>query len=150
MSLRTTLSLGSALLWAGNAAAQSNLGELLDARATKLSPEVFKEEVVQRMVAGPMPAGGTVEIMYAQSGVIAGIGNAPTMQSGANRALQIGGEWKINDEGKICTSIRILLQAAGPAEFPPRCQYWYKLGDQYYLSDSDSDRQARVLRRTLK
>jgi Ni/Co efflux regulator RcnB len=33
---------------------------------------------------------------------------------------------------------------------PQRCQYWFKLGDAYFLADSDTDRRAKVLRRTLK
>jgi hypothetical protein len=32
---------------------------------------------------------------------------------------------------------------------PQRCQFWFKLGETYYLAESDSDRHARVLRRTL-
>ena len=150
MLLRMNISLCAALLWAAHAAAQSTLGELLDAGATKLSPEVFKEEVVQRMITGPTGSGGTVEVMYAKSGVIAGRGQAPAFQQSPILGSTIGGEWKINEEGKICASMRILQAAAGPAEFPHRCQYWYKLGEQYYLSESDSDRHARVLRRTLK
>jgi hypothetical protein len=42
------------LLWVPIAVAQSNLGELLDAGAKKLSPEEFREDVVQRMIAGPL------------------------------------------------------------------------------------------------
>ncbi len=38
----------------------------------------------------------------------------------------------------------------GMAYLPPRCQYWFKLGDKYFLSDSDSDRSAKVLSRTVK
>jgi Ni/Co efflux regulator RcnB len=33
---------------------------------------------------------------------------------------------------------------------PPRCQVWFKYGDDYFIADSDSDRQVRVYRRTLK
>lgn len=39
---------------------------------------------------------------------------------------------------------------ANPVTLPARCQVWFKYADQYFLSDSDSDRSARVLRRTLK
>jgi hypothetical protein len=34
--------------------------------------------------------------------------------------------------------------------FAPRCQVWFKHGEQYFLSDSDTDRRARVLLRTVK
>ena len=33
---------------------------------------------------------------------------------------------------------------------PFRCQFWFKYKEQYFLSDSDTDRQARVLVRTIK
>ena len=36
------------------------------------------------------------------------------------------------------------------AVLAPRCQFWFQLGDTYYLSDSDSDRYAKVLPRKLK
>ena len=29
--------------------------------------------------------------------------------------------------------------------FPRRCHVWFKFGDRYYFSDSDTDRRARVL-----
>ena len=31
-----------------------------------------------------------------------------------------------------------------------RCQVWFKLGDVYFISDSDWDRRTKVLSRTLK
>jgi len=33
---------------------------------------------------------------------------------------------------------------------PPRCQFWFKHDRQYFVSDSDSDRSVRVLRRAPK
>lgn len=137
-------SLGIALLaWAPLALSQSNLGELLDAGAQKLSVEQFKDEVVQRMLIGVTASGGNVELMYVSNGTIQGRGTHP-LQTSATQAT-ISGEWKTGDDGKICTSMRI-----GTAELPPRCQFWFKYGDQYYPSDSDSDRHARVLRRTVR
>ncbi len=40
--------------------------------------------------------------------------------------------------------------AVSGVALPGRCQVWFKYGNQYFISDSDSDRSARVLRRTLK
>jgi hypothetical protein len=131
------------LLWAPLAAAQNNLGELLDAGAKQLSPEEFREEVVQRVMVGRTAAGGDIEVMYTNRGGLQGRGTHP-LYTGTPFA-EIGGEWKIGDSGTICTSMRI-----GPVTLPPRCQFWFKYGDQYFLSDYDSDRSARVLRRTLK
>ena len=33
---------------------------------------------------------------------------------------------------------------------PMRCQYWFKLDDKYFFADSDPDRSAKVLSRTIK
>jgi hypothetical protein len=38
----------------------------------------------------------------------------------------------------------------GRVALPARCQYWYSLDGRYYQSDSDFDRSARVLLRTIK
>jgi hypothetical protein len=46
--------------------------------------------------------------------------------------------------------MRIMAPTYSATTLPPRCQYWFKLGDVYFLADSDTDRRAKVLRRTLK
>jgi len=140
------------LLWAQLAVAQSNLGELLDAGAKKLSVEEFKDEVVQRVIVGPTATGGRMEVMYTNRGAIQGIGSYRDI---AQMVLEpVSGEWKIDDDGRICTSMRMGGgpggTVAGVVILPPRCQIWFKVADQYYLSDSDSDRRTKVLRRTIK
>ena len=144
----TKLLLGSAfLLFASFAAAQKNLGELLEAGGKKLSPEEFKEELVQRVIVGPTAAGGTLELMYTDKGTVQGRGTSP-LYPGINTAQFIG-EWKVDDSGRVCTSIAGTgsLAAVG---LPFRCQFWFKLKEQYFLSDSDTDRAMRVLQRTVK
>ena len=138
------------LLWAQFAMAQNNLGELLDAGATRLSPEAFKEEVVQRVIAGPTATGGSLEVMYTTNGMVQGTGS----YTGLISLASISGEWTIGDNGRICTSMRIGGAGGGGPTMgvilPPRCQFWFKYSGQYFISDSDSDRSARALRRTLK
>jgi hypothetical protein len=160
MSLSAKLRLGTVLvLWAPLSAAQSNLGALLDGGAKQMSAEEFREEVVQRLIVGLTAAGGTLEVIYANSGVIAGNGNY--FDLGAFRLAAISGEWRIDDNGRVCTSMRIsgaaggAIGGAGAAGtgamiLPPRCQFWFKYNEAYFLCDSDSDRSAKVLRRTLK
>jgi hypothetical protein len=139
------------LLWAPPAFPQSNLGELLDTGAKKLSAEEFKEQVVQRVIVGPTPTGGNLELMYATNGMVQGIGSSTEHSISV---APISGEWTIDDSGRICTSMR--MGAGGGASpglgvtLPPRCQFWFKYAEQYFFSDSDSDRRARVLRRTIK
>ena len=44
----------------------------------------------------------------------------------------LDGEWRIDTEGRICSSMRINRMSA--TVLAPRCQFWFKLGDTYYLS----------------
>jgi hypothetical protein len=142
----------AALLHVPLAVAQSNLGELLDAGAKKLSPEEFKQEVVQRVIVGPMTPGTSMEVMYARTGVIQGMGSA----QGRSAISPLSGTWTTDDHGRICTTMRIdnpaglQMGTVTGTSLPPRCQYWYKHDERYFLSDSDSDRSMRVLRRTIK
>ena len=142
------------LLCAPLAIAQSNLGELLDAGAKMVSAEQFKQEVVQRVIIGPTASGGTIEVMYTASGSIIGTGTpytAPAVPYGSTY-MPVSGEWRIDDNGRVCTSMRISAHAgaAGGVALPPRCQVWLKYGGQYFISDSESDRRVRVFLRTVK
>jgi hypothetical protein len=144
------LSVLASLLWASLAVAQSYLGQLFDAGATRLSAVEFKQEVVQRVIVGPTPSGSSLEIMYTTNGLISGRG---THQLAGTPTAAIEGEWKIDDSGKICTSMRIGGGPGGAVAgvmLPARCQFWFKYGDQYFISNSDSDRYAPVVRRILK
>ena len=136
------------LLCAPMAVAQTNLGELLDTGATPLSAEEFRQEVVGRMIVGPTATGGSVELMYAANGTVVGTGK---LKQEGFVSPPLSGEWKIDENGKVCTSMQIGgAPAWGAVVLPPRCQTWFKSAGQYFLSDSDSDRRAKVFRRTLK
>jgi hypothetical protein len=157
MPLSTTLPLGFALLlWAPLAVAQSNLGDLLDAGAKSLSAEEFRAELVQRLLVGPTASGGSLEVLYTVNGIIAGTGTGPiggpAGAGGGLPVVPISGEWTIDDKGRVCTSMRVVanIGPGGGVTLPYRCQFWFKYAEQYFFSDSDSDRRARVLRRTIK
>lgn len=141
----------SVLLWASLAMAQSNLGELLDAGARKLTPEEFRQEVVQHLIVGKTASGGTVEVMYTANGMVQGVGS---YAAGYWLLTPVSGNWTIDENDRVCTSMRIGGPGGGGAgvgaTLPSRCQLWFKLAEQYFLSDSDSDRRTRVLSRTLK
>ena len=141
------------LLGTPMAVAQTKLGELLDAGGSPLSMEQFREEVVGRTVVGPTPAGGTVELMYAANGIVAGTGSL--MRSVYASTAPVRGEWKFDERGKVCVSMIIAGHPAAPAfagqvVLPSRCQTWFRHAGQYFIADSDSDRAAKVFRRTLK
>jgi hypothetical protein len=127
--------------------AQTNLGELLDAGAKKLSAEEFKEEIVQRVLVGAAPSGsGKLELMYTTNGVVQGGG---TYTPVFNSPQPIRGEWTTDANGRVCTSMQI-GSAAPLVVLPSRCQFWFKYDGQYFYADSDSERSARVVRRTVK
>ncbi len=139
-------------LWSSLGLAQSNLGELLDAGAKRMSPDEFKQELVQRVIAGPTPTGQSLELMYTATGLVQGNGQSSTYTF--LQLVPVHGNWTIDDSGRICTSMRYALGTSGASGggpyLPPRCQVWFKLGDKYFISDSDTDRRGRVLVRTLK
>lgn len=143
MSQLTKLLVGLALLLCASlAVAQSNLGELLDAGARKLTVDEFKAELVQHLIVGQTPGGANFEIVYTNTGGIDGQGSAPF--AGVN---VISGQWTTDDSGRICTSMAFVRATRAALS---RCEFWFKYSEQYFLSVSDSDRQTRVLRRTIK
>jgi len=149
--------LGVSALWAPLAPAQETLGALLDANAARISREQFERDLIQRVLVGPTQTGGSLEVIYTVNGQIEGTGTMrPGIESAINRA-RIQGKWTNDGAGRICTSLSYIAQAGGNVNagigmgsLPPRCQYWYKLGDTYFISDSDTDRSGKVLKRTIK
>jgi hypothetical protein len=140
------------LSWTSLAAAQNTLGAVLDAGGKVMSAEEFRNEVVQRTVTGPTAAGGSHELMYVASGSVEGAGIPPD-GSALVRLARIYGSWTSDDRGRVCTSMRIGPEGGGSTSgtsLPSSCVYWFKLGDKYFLSGSDSDRSAKVLSRTVK
>jgi len=147
--LHDKLSLGlTFLLWTTVSVAQNNLGELLDAGAKRLSADEFRQEVVQQPMQGPTIAGsGTMEVMFTTSGLVQGRSTPAYIA----RPVMVGfqGEWTFGDDGTVCTTMRLGGGSSTAVVFPRRCQFWFKLGDQYFFSDSDTDRSARVFSRTI-
>jgi len=139
------------LLWAQPGFAQNNLGQLLDAGGKLLSLEEFGQELVQHVLVGPTPTGGNLEVIYTSTGTIQGIGSLPGQQSVLNASSPYDGAWTVGEDGTVCATMNIRAQGGGVATtLPRRCQFWFKLGERYYLSDSDTDRSAKVLVRTIK
>lgn len=142
-----TLLVGFVLsLCAPFAAAQSNLGELLDAGAKRLSVEEFTLEVVQHVIVGPTASGTNLELIYTSKGRVSGKGVSPN--TGQVNTGTIDGEWKVDDSGRVCTTMQVL--GASQLALPTRCQFLFKYKDAYFFVDSDTDRNARALRRTVK
>jgi hypothetical protein len=140
------------LLWAPAAGAQNNLGQLLDAGGKLLSLEEFRQQVVQRVMVGPTSSGGNIELMYTGSGTIQGIGTVPGATKGPLMASSpYQGEWTAGENETVCATMNVRAAGGGVAvTLPRRCQFWFRLGEKYYLSDFDTDRSAKVLVRTIK
>lgn len=135
--------------------AQRTVGEVLDAGGKKLSDAQFNAEITQRLIVGPTPTGGSVQIVYGANGVVAGSGTIPNAPSRLIDRTQVSGEWNIDAEGRVCAKMQFRTEGGGPGParmdfLPPRCQVWFKLGPQYFVADTESDRSAKVLVRTLK
>jgi hypothetical protein len=133
-------------------AAVSNLGELLDSGAIILSPEDFRNELVGHVIVGPAQSAiGLLELVYLENGMLVGKGTSTRMAAFAT--AEINGTWKTDADGKrICTSMRMggAMGAVNGVELPSRCQVWFKFADRYFVADSETDRSAKVLDRTVK
>ena len=133
------------LVYAPLAAAQATLGALLDAGAKRLSADEFKREIVQRTIVGATLTGTQMEMMYSANGVLAGRAE----DRFDRRTAAFSGEWQIDEAARICTSYRAVATTGLAVVLPPRCQYWFKLGKQYFFADSDTDRSVKVQSRTI-
>ena len=125
--------------------AQTRVGELLDAGGVRISAEQFRRNVVQNVVAGPLDAGITAEIVFTGRGTLEGSGS--TGRSSAE-SMEVRGRWSFGQDDTVCVAI-VLDGPTIRANYPSRCQAWYRLGDRYYAADS-LDRSARLLARTVK
>jgi hypothetical protein len=143
--------------WISVAFAQTNLGGVLDAGGRQTTADEFKRDVVGRVMRGDTSTripwggtglvGGTLELVYLSAGGVRGAGQAsPTGGSrGGGASFTVEGSWTIDERGRICTSMQM-----GAVVLAPRCQFWYVRDKTYFLSDSDSDRSARISSYTIQ
>ena len=142
--MRRMVAIGVASLFAMKAAvAQNTLGDLLDAGAAMLSPAEFEQAVVGQPIAGTTPAGTRLELMYIRDGRIVGAGFASVTGGavGGAQSYAINGNWSADDSRRICTRIRV--------DLPAQCQFWFRKGEIFFLTDSDWDRESKVTRRSM-
>jgi len=129
------------------ALAQTNVGQLLDSGAVKLTAADFRQQIVGRFLVGPgrgAVISNAQELVYLEDGVIRGSGSVSQLGVGG-WSFVIEGTWTIDERDRICQTTR-----AANVVLAPRCQYWFKLSDKYFFADSDSDRSALVTVRTVK
>jgi len=129
-------------LASAQALAQNTLGELLDMGAKKLS----KEEVVTALsgasLSGETKEGASFKVDYKADGTYSGSFVSPQNKRNGTTF----GTWTAADTGKICIDGSIRLYEVQPQK---SCQFYFKNGDQYYISPSDTDRSAAVQKRAI-
>lgn len=121
--------------------AQSNLAELLDQGGKKMSGAAVKTWLLGGTFSGlGLTNGFPLQIHYKDDGSFTGSVSAPSGPVG------ISGKWKVDDDGKMC----VQLAGAPRPDAQWDCAYFYALGDRYFVSESDTDRAAKVGARTVK
>lgn len=129
---------------AGSAPAQTSVGELLDGGAKKLSGDEVRTLVPGATLVGRSFAGSDVSVDYKQDGTLSGrvqINSGPR----AGQIAGIVGTWTIADDGKTCAVVTV--PSGGRDQI---CAYYFKLGDRYFIAESDSDKGSAVVQRTIK
>jgi hypothetical protein len=122
------------------ALAQDTLGELLDSGGRKLSKEEVTATIGGSSFGGPTKGGGQIVASYKADGSLAGVVRNP--QGGGSGNLS--GTWTVDDTGKLCASFSV------GGRRTTDCAFVFKGTIDYYVCESDSDKAAPVLKRTLK
>ena len=128
-------------VWSAAALAQNTLGELLDAGGKKMSKAEIMNAVSGAQVSGPTTAGGTSSYDFKADGSYSGNG-----QGSRGKAWGLIGTWTVDDSGKVCTEYT--LSGAGGKD--TYCYFYFVASNEYYWSESDSDRGSRIVKRTIK
>jgi hypothetical protein len=125
------------------AVAQNSLGELFDMGGKKLSKQEAVAALSGANLSGETRDGAEFQSDYKMDGTYAGSFASPqTKRNGTTF-----GTWTVDDTGKVCIDGTIRVREVTPQK---GCVYYFKNGDQYYISTSDSDRSASVSKRTIK
>jgi hypothetical protein len=124
-----------------SAQAQNTLGELLDMGGKKLAKEDVTAAIVGSRVGGPTKFGGRTEIGIKADGSLSGYLRTPD-----GRDAGLIGTWTVDDSGRMCSDSTAKFQTIQKIK---GCMFFYSVSDRYYISESDSDRNARLLVRTI-
>jgi hypothetical protein len=148
MNLRNLI-VGAAIaaIGCGAAMAQSTLGELLDAKAEKLSKDEVQATIVGATVSGPIPGGMNIDVVYKADGAYAGSYQNPSGGQGGGRAGGFFGKWTLGDDGKFCTE-----GTGGNGKAIGSCAFFFRLDGQLYIAygSSAENRAAIAYKRSVK
>jgi hypothetical protein len=142
--MKKDLLIAGLTLWGmtGTAAlAQSSLGDLLDAGATKLSGDAVKSTLGGARVSGKAVSGADTEYDYKPDGYFSG--NLKTSDGWSSGAV---GHWTVDQSGKFCSEWTLTSNSKRLSG----CGFLYAKGDQLYYVESDSDKTAKIYPRVIK
>ena len=127
----------------GNAHAQDNLGGLLDKGAKTVLKDEWNALLPVNVSYIWLSKNGKMALTYKADSSHSG--NAQHFPSGT--ASGVYGTWKIGENGKICIDEKFSNSYWRAEEF---CYFLFLLDGQSFISDSDSDRSARISKATLE
>lgn len=127
----------------GSAVAQDNLGGLLDKGAKKVSKDEWNALLPVNVSYIWLSKNGKLALTFKTDASHSG--NAQHFPSGTSSGVY--GTWKIEENGKICIDEKFSNAYWSPDVF---CYFLFQLDGQPFISDSESDRNARISKATLE
>lgn len=129
----------------GLAQAQADLGELRDRGARKLAKQELVRLLNDATARGLNATDAEVSIDYRADGSV--IGALLSRKGGeAGTPTGIYGSWDVADNGKLCVN----ATRVGAGQSDMTCGFYFRLGGAYFVSPSDSDPKAQVLKRVVE
>lgn len=129
------------MAFAGSAAGQTTLGEILDKGAKKLSHGDFVAMLPATSFVVFPSGSGEAEVVYKADGTFSG--SARHYGSGTTSGSY--GTWKVDESGKFCVDENL----PGWSKTYQDCNFRFKVGDELFDSPSDSDRNAKLNKRKI-
>jgi hypothetical protein len=128
-------------VFAGQAYPQSNLGELLDKGATKVTKETWKSMLPVKFGGIDFTGRVDFEFTFTDDGKF----NGRAYLTRGNGSSGSYGTWTMEESGKQCIDETLPNWSMTWQE----CWCVYALDGKYYSTQNDSDRSAKALARTL-
>lgn len=111
----------------------TDLGQILDKK-----PEELSKDQVQGIVSGASlkrTAFNQVQNAYVEvTANFKADGTVAVMQQTMHGPVRGNGKWRVSDEGQLCSEI------SWPRSTSSACTWFFKLGEELWVSQSDSDR----------
>lgn len=122
---------------------QESLGDVLDKSGKMLGVEELKSELVGHWIGWQSPNGMLqFQVRPNQDGNLQG-----QVRALRGACTDFSGTWKLGEEGRFCMSATYRCGSANNSF--DICPYWFKAGGEYWSSASNSDRSAKVLKRSV-